>query len=136
MVSKLRSQQWLPQLSHAKPENKFYPVRNYHFDGKSGRKSLAVRVSAMRTTAEVREKWKSLHSQAKKEFIELAKIKFVLDCGTFVVCRRPLNNAGLFRNQGTRHIGNYSGNGGLIHTGESVADNLKETSTNVKPEGN
>ena len=28
---------------------------------------------AMRMTAEVREKWKSLHSQAKKEFTELAK---------------------------------------------------------------
>ena len=27
----------------------------------------------MRTTAEVREKWKSLHSQAKREFTELAK---------------------------------------------------------------
>ena len=57
---------------------------------------------AMRTTAEDREKWKSLHSQGKKKFIELAKIKFVFDCGTFVVCRRPLNKAGLFRNQGTR----------------------------------
>ena len=28
---------------------------------------------AQRTTAEVREKWKNLHSQAKKEFTELAK---------------------------------------------------------------
>ena len=28
---------------------------------------------AMRTTAEVREKWRNLHSQAKKEFSELAK---------------------------------------------------------------
>ena len=28
---------------------------------------------AQRTTAEVREKWKNLHSQAKKEFLELAK---------------------------------------------------------------
>ena len=29
--------------------------------------------AAQRTTAEVREKWKNLHSQAKKEFTELAK---------------------------------------------------------------
>ena len=28
---------------------------------------------AQRTTAEVREKWKNLHSQAKKDFTELAK---------------------------------------------------------------
>ena len=28
---------------------------------------------AMRTTTEVREKWRNLHSQAKKEFSELAK---------------------------------------------------------------
>ena len=28
---------------------------------------------AMRTTAEVREKWRNLHSQAKKEFSKLAK---------------------------------------------------------------
>ena len=28
---------------------------------------------AMRTTAEVREKWRNLHSQAKKEFSELTK---------------------------------------------------------------
>ena len=28
---------------------------------------------AVRTTSEVREKWKSLHSQAKREFFQLAK---------------------------------------------------------------
>jgi len=28
---------------------------------------------AMRTTTEVREKWRNLHSQAKKEYSELAK---------------------------------------------------------------
>ena len=36
---------------------------------------------AMRMTAEVREKWKSLHSQAKKEFTELAKEQKKTGCG-------------------------------------------------------
>ena len=54
----------------------------------------------MRTTAEVREKWKSLHSQATKELTELAKINFVFNCGTFVVCRRSLEKGVLFHNQG------------------------------------
>ena len=96
---------------------------------------IADAVNAVRPPKSAKLKWKSLHSQAKKEFIELAKIKFFFDCGTFVVCRRPLNKAVLLGNRGTRHIGNYSGNGGFIHT-ESVAYNLKEASTNVKPEGN
>ena len=48
---------------------------------------------------------------------------------------RPLKKAGLFRNQYTRYIGNYSGNSGLIHM-EGVAFDLKEISASVKPEGN
>ena len=65
----------------------------------------------------------------------LAKIELVFNCVTFVVCRRPCDKAGLSRNQGTRHIDNYSGNGGLIHT-EGVAYKVKEISTSVEPEGN
>ena len=67
---------------------------------------------AMRTTAEVHKKWKSLSAfpgqERTKEFTELSKEK------------KNTDKVELFHNQDTSHIGNYSGNSGLTHT-EGVA---------------
>ena len=55
-------------------------------------KKIADTVNAvgvtMRTTAEVREKWRNLHSQAKKEFSVLAKEQKKLVEGQLLRCRR------------------------------------------------
>ena len=57
-----------------------------------------------------------------------ANVKFVFNFFTFVMCQRSLDKAGLFCRKSSRHIGNGTGNGGLIHNG-GVAYNLKETFT-------
>ena len=49
------------------------PIRKKMKCGKKIADAISAVGVAMRTTAEVCEKWRSLHSQAKKEFSELAK---------------------------------------------------------------
>ena len=99
MVSKLRALKCLPRLTHENTENKINSseiavltekveenltilqskLTNSVTNQKKNEiwQKIADAVNAVgvtvRTTAEVREKWKSLHSQAKREFTELAK---------------------------------------------------------------
>ena len=100
MVIILHELKWLPLLSHAKAENKIsarpkmLPWRkkwrktflsskaNWQTVSQTKKKNeawqkLADVVNAVgvanRTAAEIREKWKNLHSQAKKEFTVLSK---------------------------------------------------------------
>ena len=107
-MRKLRAQQWLPQAISRKARKQNFSPSEIDALTKNVEEKLSVIHSkltnrftnqkkddiwkqiedavntvgvAMRTTAEVCEKWKSLHSQARREFTELAKEQKKTDGG-------------------------------------------------------